>query len=167
MQSFHRSSTSPVELATYAVRALAVKFKGEEDHDWHVIIVDPSDFSKSMVTEVVDPGCDGASRSRARVLFKQATDSLDRLYPAQMSPALVIKGQPYDMATSLGFWSTWVTDDNRVIAGPKRATPPPELLRYATVQITGVGFWDDEHGVEGAAPNNIELHPVLDIRRVP
>ena len=27
--------------------------------------------------------------------------------------------------------------------------------------IVGVGFWDYEHGQTGAAPNNIELHPVL------
>jgi hypothetical protein len=60
---------APVELTTYEVRALAVKFQGEEDHDIHVIIVEPADFTKSMVTEVVDPGCDGAVRSRARLLL--------------------------------------------------------------------------------------------------
>src|SRR5262249_31059562 len=31
------------------------------------------------------------------------------------------------------------------------------------VQITGVGFFDFFHGQRGAAPNGIELHPVLDI----
>ena len=31
------------------------------------------------------------------------------------------------------------------------------------VQITGVGFFDFFHGQRGAAPNVIELHPVLDI----
>ena len=29
---------------------------------------------------------------------------------------------------------------------------------------TGVGFFDRDHGQTGAAPNNIELHPVLSIR---
>jgi len=32
------------------------------------------------------------------------------------------------------------------------------------VQITGVGFFDFPHGQTGAAPNQIELHPVLNIR---
>ncbi len=32
------------------------------------------------------------------------------------------------------------------------------------VQITGVGFFDFQHGQTGVAPNAIELHPVLDIR---
>ena len=31
------------------------------------------------------------------------------------------------------------------------------------VQVTGVGFFDFPHGQRGAAPNVIELHPVLDI----
>lgn len=31
------------------------------------------------------------------------------------------------------------------------------------VQVTGVGFFDFAHGQHGAAPNVIELHPVLDI----
>ncbi|GAA0718190.1 hypothetical protein [Dokdonella soli] len=32
------------------------------------------------------------------------------------------------------------------------------------VQITGVGFFDFQHGQTGVAPNGIELHPILDIR---
>src|SRR5882762_7331671 len=31
------------------------------------------------------------------------------------------------------------------------------------VQVTGVGFFDFAHGQHGAAPNIIELHPILDI----
>jgi hypothetical protein len=31
------------------------------------------------------------------------------------------------------------------------------------VEVEGVGFWDDDHGQLGAAPNDIELHPVLKI----
>ncbi len=32
-----------------------------------------------------------------------------------------------------------------------------------SVQVTGVGFFDFAHGQHGAAPNVIELHPILDI----
>src|SRR5258707_2943574 len=31
------------------------------------------------------------------------------------------------------------------------------------VQVKGVGFFDFAHGQHGAAPNIIELHPILDI----
>jgi len=34
------------------------------------------------------------------------------------------------------------------------------------VEVTGVGFFDREHGQVGAAPNNLELHPVLSLTRV-
>jgi hypothetical protein len=32
-----------------------------------------------------------------------------------------------------------------------------------TVDVRGIGFFDIEHGVTGAAPNDIELHPVTHI----
>jgi len=35
------------------------------------------------------------------------------------------------------------------------------------VDVTGVAFVDIEHGQTGVAPNNIELHPMLDIRFAP
>jgi hypothetical protein len=35
---------------------------------------------------------------------------------------------------------------------------------YRTVNVRGLGFFDEEHGVTGAAPNDIELHPVTGIR---
>lgn len=35
---------------------------------------------------------------------------------------------------------------------------------YRTVNVRGLGFFDEEHGVTGAAPNDIELHPVTWIR---
>jgi hypothetical protein len=34
----------------------------------------------------------------------------------------------------------------------------------ARVVVEGVGFWDDDHGQAGVAPNAIELHPVLSFR---
>jgi hypothetical protein len=35
------------------------------------------------------------------------------------------------------------------------------------IEITGIGFFDFEHGQNGVAPNAIELHPVIAIRRLP
>lgn len=34
------------------------------------------------------------------------------------------------------------------------------------VEVTGVGFFDRDHGQTGAAPNNLELHPVLSLARI-
>jgi len=35
---------------------------------------------------------------------------------------------------------------------------------YRSINIRGLGFFDEEHNVTGAAPNDIELHPVIHIR---
>lgn len=43
------------------------------------------------------------------------------------------------------------------------ARPNPED-RPLRVEVTGVGFFDRNHGQTGAAPNFIELHPVLKLR---
>jgi hypothetical protein len=47
--------------------------------------------------------------------------------------------------------------DSQLTAGPSFQTA------NIPVQVTGVGFFDFAHGQHGAAPNVIELHPVLDI----
>lgn len=39
--------------------------------------------------------------------------------------------------------------------------------RRRLVDVTGIAFFDRPHGQRGAAPNNIELHPLLKIEPVP
>lgn len=62
----------------------------------------------------------------------------------------------------------------KMSARPEKANARAEFDRQFTVstsfqtanipvQVTGVGFFDFSHGQHGAAPNEIELHPVLDI----
>jgi hypothetical protein len=36
-------------------------------------------------------------------------------------------------------------------------------VKPTQARITGVGFFDRSHGATGAAPNVIEIHPVLKI----
>ena len=45
----------------------------------------------------------------------------------------------------------------RLKAGPRYRTTALQ------VTVTGVGFFDFDHGQRGVAPNAIELHPVLDL----
>src|SRR4029079_16973960 len=42
---------------------------------------------------------------------------------------------------------------------------PNTADRPIRLRVTGVGFFDRNHGQTGAAPNFIELHPVLSIER--
>jgi hypothetical protein len=35
---------------------------------------------------------------------------------------------------------------------------------YRSINIRGLGFFDEEHNVTGAAPNDIDLHPAIYIK---
>jgi hypothetical protein len=121
---------APVELTTYQIRAVLLEVRDENDHDIHLVVADPTDRSKTMIAEIVDPGCSGATESPEEPDFKR------------------------------------VREDSSLLFGAPVAGSPPPIKIGDTVEITGVGFFDFEHGASGAAPNVIELHPVLDIRRV-
>ncbi len=63
-----------------------------------------------------------------------------------------------------------VADLRRIRENFTQAYSPPPGQKYwpkpgDVMEITGVGFFDFEHGQSGVAPNAIELHPVLGIRR--
>ena len=47
--------------------------------------------------------------------------------------------------------------DQRLAPGARRIEP------NLTVTVVGIGYWDEHSGEDGAAPNGIELHPVLAI----
>ena len=51
---------APVELTTYQIRAVLLEIRDENDHDMHLVVADPADRRKTMITEIVDPGCSGA-----------------------------------------------------------------------------------------------------------
>jgi hypothetical protein len=121
---------APVELTTYVVRAILVETSSEKDNDIHVVIADLGDRSKTMITEVVDPGCQGAISSPELADFRRVRETLD----------LLLRSPTSDMLVPL---------------------KPGDLI-----EVTGVGFFDTVHGQTGVAPNAIEIHPVLGIRRV-
>lgn len=120
----------PHELRVYRIRARLIAFKRERDRDFHVVISQVNNASRTMVTEVVDPTCPGAQDS-ARVGTLQAVRQ-----------------------EFIGLYGTPPSSGFREVPGRPVAI------------IVGVGFWDlctGAHKPHGAAPNCIELHPVLDI----
>ena len=59
---------APVELTTYTVRAVLLEIRDEADHDLHLVVADPSDRQKTMIAEIVDPGCSGAPCLRSLLI---------------------------------------------------------------------------------------------------
>lgn len=47
--------------------------------------------------------------------------------------------------------------------GQPQRYPAPGLQIHHQVTVTGVGFFDVQHGQTGGAPNSVELHPILTI----
>jgi hypothetical protein len=64
-------------------------------------------------------------------------------------------------ACSSGFAQAYAEARAVLQAGLARPNPEDRPLR---VEVTGVAFFDRNHGQTGAAPNFVELHPVLALR---
>ena len=63
-----------------------------------------------------------------------------------------------DSACALGTrWAATYAEVRRTLRG---------VPRHGMVDITGVGFFDHPHQQRGAAPNNVELHPVIKVTPV-
>jgi hypothetical protein len=81
-------------------------------------------------------------------------DDLGKTMVAEIpSPTCVGSGSPFAARIA----NARATFDSQLTAGPSFQTA------NIPVQVTGVGFFDFAHGQHGAAPNVIELHPILDI----
>ena len=88
---------SPVETTTYSVRAQLIEYKRETDHDYHLVI---SDGGETMIVEIPDPTCVGAS-SPFRAQIAQARSEFDAHYTA--TPTLHHVNVPV-IVTGIGFF---------------------------------------------------------------
>jgi hypothetical protein len=127
-----KSRVPPIENQQFTVTALLIAWKEESgstgDHDFHLVLADPNDHSKTIIAEIPDPQCSGACASGQVNAFKVGRLAL---------------------TTELG-------------AVP-RVTKAVPVVAPRIVEVTGVGFFDTDHGQDGLAPNCIEIHPVLKI----
>jgi hypothetical protein len=124
---------APTELQVYLLHAVLLDYKRESDDDFHLIIADQTDRTRTMIVEIPAPNCADAS---AEKLLESAR--------CQFTSQFVDPGR---------YWS-WT-----------RPVPDQVGQQGALIEVTGVGFFDFDHGQNGVAPNAIELHPVLSIRR--
>ena len=137
----------PDETHVYRVQARLVKWKHESDGDYHLVLTDDTlkygdeganppvpPTGHSFIGEVPDPSC----FSGADGSFGSQTPFADSIISARQTI-----DQRFPNADQTGAWNDG--------AG-------------ATVEITGIGFFDRPHKQTGRAPNNIEIHPILSIQ---
>jgi hypothetical protein len=76
------------EFQVFEVVGRITGVRAEDDRDFHVAIADPSDASATMVTEVADPGCSGASASPFGQQLQAARAGFDTLRAGRSLSAL-------------------------------------------------------------------------------
>lgn len=163
----YRHRIAPIELTTYVIQAVAIELRPDSDNDTHLIIADPEDLTSTMVTEFVYWNCAGAIDSKQKTTFKTAFEQLHYLFGDRYSPTLIADGQTFMLADWYGP-TRFEQRTGQAISAPRTGVPPPELIKSALIEIVGVGFFDSlDDATKGAAPNGIQLHPVLSVRKIP
>jgi hypothetical protein len=76
------------EFQVFDVIGRIVLVRAEDDRDFHVVIADPNDAGSTMVTEVADPGCSGATESPFGQQLQAARASFDTLRAGRSLSAL-------------------------------------------------------------------------------
>jgi hypothetical protein len=66
--------------------------------------------------------------------------------------------------SSASLWKAGITSARSAVTSRYWVSLSRWHYVYRSIDIRGLGFFDEEHDVTGAAPNDIELHPVIYIR---
>jgi hypothetical protein len=155
------------EVTVWRIVAKIIALKHEQDGDYHLVLQGTS--GQQMVAEIPTPTTRFIGDSPWIDNIGQARKQIDDNLVRHLSPA------------SFGLMNDRMMPHGASVAPlaqiPSTAvsfvTPPPgsgliqplfqTAISPTLARLTGVGFFDRAHGATGAAPNVIELHPVLKI----
>jgi hypothetical protein len=158
------------EVTIWRIEATIIALKHEPDGDYHLVLQGSS--GAEMVGEIPTPTTPFVGDSPWLANIGDARRQIDDKLVKHLSPA--------DFALSNGR----LVPHGALTFRPAMAVPPAVTFQtppegsaatqplFATqisptkARITGVGFFDRAHGATGAAPNVIELHPVLKVEWV-
>jgi hypothetical protein len=155
------------EVTIWQLDAVITALKHEGDGDYHLVLQGTS--GKTMVGEIPTPTIVFVGNSPWLANIKAARQQVDSKLVQHLSPAsfALVDG------VYLPLGATTVQPLRTADPGLRFETPPEgsgavqplfaTAISPTPVRITGVGFFDRAHGATGAAPNVIELHPVLKV----
>jgi hypothetical protein len=171
--AFQSKRAQPVETTIWQVDATIVVVNQESDGDYHLVIHGTS--GASMVAEVPTPTKTFIGDCPWMANIKAARQEVDDKLIRALSPKdfTLMPGStmlvPKD-SLSGDFPDTRMADfpmPESFVTPPEGSNQPQLTFQSAVkptmARITGVGFFDRAHGATGAAPNVIEIHPVLKI----
>ena len=137
------------ETTVWRLKAEVTLAKLEQDGDYHLVLKGAS--GKTMIGEIPNPDPAYVKNAVWRADIKVARDAMDRKLGGPLKPV------DFD-AAAMG-----PPSKERFETGPMPDETAAMTKVAASATITGVGFFDSNHGQTGVAPSAIELHPIFDI----
>jgi hypothetical protein len=155
------------EVTIWRIEATIIALKHEQDGDYHLVLQSPS--GREMVGEIPTPTTEFVGDSPWITNIGQARQEVDDKLVKNLSPAsFALMADKYVPHGALTMQPQTAASTSLSFVTPKPGSGLIQPL-FATqisptqARITGVGFFDRAHGATGAAPNVIELHPVLKV----
>jgi hypothetical protein len=128
------------EKTVWQLTATLQTYRMESDGDYHLVIAD--DQNNTMIAEIPNPGDITAPSYFAAEITNARTAFDNHFHIAENIHAATIPAAP-------------------AAAGAVEAAQFQQIA--VPVTVTGLGYFDFNHGQLGVAPNAIELHPVINI----
>jgi hypothetical protein len=148
--SFYQNRRFAVtETTVWRLKALITEAKLEQDGDYHLVL--QGDSGATMIGEIPNPDPAYVKNAGWRADIGVARHAMDAKLGHPLAP---VDFDPKDMGPP-----TQERPDNAPMADETAAMT--KVGSRATV--TGVGFFDSNHGQTGVAPTAIELHPIFNI----
>jgi hypothetical protein len=155
------------EATIWRIESTIIALKHEHDGDYHLVLQAAS--GEEMVAEIPTPTKEFVGDSPWINNIGQARQQVDDKLVKHLSPAaFALKDDKYVPHGALMFQPRETADPRlSFVTPPENSGIIQPLFQTAITptpaRITGVGFFDRAHGATGAAPNVIELHPVLKV----
>lgn len=125
------------EKTVWELTATLQAFRRESDGDYHLVISD--DQNNTMIAEIPNPG----------------DITAPSYFAEQISDARTAFDNRFQVADNI--------NGPTAPAALEPAVAPQAQQIAVPVTLTGLGFFDFNHGQLGVAPNAIEIHPVINI----
>jgi hypothetical protein len=168
--AYQNKRRAPVEWTVWQTEGQITVVKLEDDGDYHLVVQGPT--GETMIAEVPTPTTTFIGTSPWLANIQAARQAVDQRLVAHLSPRDFVpldgvlvpveslseqRPLPDDIHLPQSFQTPPEGQESGMPVFQARVSPTP-------ARITGVGFFDADHGQTGVALlNGIELHPVLKI----
>jgi hypothetical protein len=165
--AFRNVRDGVTEITIWRIEAKIMALKHEKDGDYHLVLQGSS--GQEMVGEIPTPTTVFVGDSPWIGNIGQARSQVDDKLVKHLSPAsFAFMGDKYVPHGAMAMDPGQAADPAMSFVTPPEGSGLIQPLFQTAItptaaRITGVGFFDRAHGATGAAPNVIELHPVLKI----